>query len=173
MEADPRIGTASGKPYFTRPTTGKLVSEMCGDENSVGMVKFYRRECFKQIGGFVRELMWDGIDCHRCRMLGWVAGELGRPGDPLRAPARWARATSGYGGVEFGLASVVALHGHLQMTVLPIAIASRIAVMPLSVSDSSSGMTTNSEFAYSSRRSRSVIAPTVTLGGPGPRILWR
>jgi glycosyltransferase involved in cell wall biosynthesis len=71
MEADPRIGTASGKPWFK--SDGRTVSEKCGDENSVGMVKFYRTECFKQIGGFVRELMWDGIDGHRCRMLGWVA----------------------------------------------------------------------------------------------------
>lgn len=71
MEREPRIGTASGKPWFT--DGGKPVSEKCGDENSVGMVKFYRTECFKQIGGFVRELMWDGIDGHRCRMLGWVA----------------------------------------------------------------------------------------------------
>jgi hypothetical protein len=37
------------------------------------MTKFYRRECFRQIGGFVREVMWDGIDCHRCRMLGWTS----------------------------------------------------------------------------------------------------
>ncbi len=72
MEQEPRIGTASGKPYFT-DGGGRSVSERCGDENSVGMVKFYRTECFKQIGGFVRELMWDGIDCHRCRMLGWIA----------------------------------------------------------------------------------------------------
>jgi poly-beta-1,6-N-acetyl-D-glucosamine synthase len=72
MEQDPRIGTASGKPYFTDPA-GRSVSERCGDENSVGMIKFYRTECFKQIGGFVRELMWDGIDGHRCRMLGWIA----------------------------------------------------------------------------------------------------
>jgi biofilm PGA synthesis N-glycosyltransferase PgaC len=71
MEANPRIGTASGKPYFVQ--NGKAVSEMCGDENSVGMVKFYRTACFEQIGGFVRELMWDGIDCHRCRMAGWIA----------------------------------------------------------------------------------------------------
>jgi glycosyltransferase involved in cell wall biosynthesis len=72
MEADPRIGTASGKPYFTTPDGGQ-VDETCGDENSVGMIKFYRTECFTQIGGFVRELMWDGIDCHRCRMAGWIA----------------------------------------------------------------------------------------------------
>lgn len=69
MEADPRIGTASGKPYFE--SDGELVGETVGDENSVGMVKFYRTRCFEQVGGFVRELNWDGIDGHRCRMLGW------------------------------------------------------------------------------------------------------
>jgi hypothetical protein len=71
MERNPRIGTASGKPYMD--LNGQLVSEKCGDENSVGMIKFYRTRCFKEIGGFVRMLMWDGIDCHRCRMLGWIA----------------------------------------------------------------------------------------------------
>jgi glycosyltransferase involved in cell wall biosynthesis len=78
MERDPRIGTASGKPWF-RSDSGSPVSEKCGDENSVGMVKFYRTECFRQIGGFVRELMWDGIDGHRCRMLGWVAASWDDP----------------------------------------------------------------------------------------------
>ena len=73
MDAEPRIGTASGKPFFLDQETGRKVMETCGDENSVGMVKFYRTDCFVQIGGFVRELMWDGIDCHRCRMLGWIA----------------------------------------------------------------------------------------------------
>src|SRR5438128_9691273 len=85
MEAEPRIGTCSGKPYFFRPGTpvtnpsfpltdlSRLVSEKTGHENSVGMTKFYRTICFRQIGGFVRELMWDGIDCHRCRQLGWIA----------------------------------------------------------------------------------------------------
>jgi len=72
MEANPRIGTCSGKPYF-HDESGTLVSEMCGDENSVGMVKFYRTSCFREIGGFVRELMWDGIDCHLCRLNGWIA----------------------------------------------------------------------------------------------------
>jgi biofilm PGA synthesis N-glycosyltransferase PgaC len=85
MEADPRIGTCSGKPYFfvsessdNRPRfplydTAGLVSEALADDNSVGMTKFYRTRCFQQIGGFVRELMWDGIDGHRCRQLGWIA----------------------------------------------------------------------------------------------------
>jgi glycosyltransferase involved in cell wall biosynthesis len=77
MEADPRVGTCSGKPYMQ--LNGKLVSEKCGDENSVGMTKFYRVECFEEIGGFVRQVMWDGIDGHRCRMLGWVAASYDEP----------------------------------------------------------------------------------------------
>ncbi len=79
MELDPRLGTCSGKAYFPGPSNvhkgwdGELISEACGDETSVGMIKLYRRECFAAIGGFVREVMWDGIDCHRCRQLGWKA----------------------------------------------------------------------------------------------------
>src|SRR3977135_451997 len=73
MEGDPRIGTTSGKPWFVHPRSGALVSEGCGDEMSVGMTKFYRVACFQEIGGFVRQVMWDGIDCHRARMLGWIA----------------------------------------------------------------------------------------------------
>jgi poly-beta-1,6-N-acetyl-D-glucosamine synthase len=77
MDADPRIGTASGKPYFE--LDGRLVAEDCGDENSVGMIKFYRPECLEEIGGFVRALNWDGIDGHRCRMFGWKAVSWDEP----------------------------------------------------------------------------------------------
>jgi len=79
MEANPRLGTFSGKPYYPGPENvdetfeGELISEGCGDDTSIGASKFYRRQCFEEIGGFVREVMWDGIDCHRCRMLGWIA----------------------------------------------------------------------------------------------------
>ena len=72
MEADPRIGTCSGKAYF-RDGSGSLISEGISDEMSLGMTKFYRTSCFKAIGGFVREVMWDGIDCHKARQLGWRA----------------------------------------------------------------------------------------------------
>ena len=80
MEAEPRIGTTSGKPYFVRAQGGALVPEVCGDEMSVGMTKFYRTTCFREIGGFVREVMWDGIDCHRCRTLGWIAESVDAEG---------------------------------------------------------------------------------------------
>ena len=79
MSAEPRLGTCSGKAYYPGPTNlrqsfdGELVSEKIGDEMSVGASKFYRVTCYRQIGGFVREVMWDGIDCHRCRLLGWIA----------------------------------------------------------------------------------------------------
>ena len=73
MESNPRVGTTSGKPWFVHPKSAELVPEICGDEMSVGMTKFYRVACFKEIGGFVHQVMWDGIDCHRARMLGWIA----------------------------------------------------------------------------------------------------
>jgi biofilm PGA synthesis N-glycosyltransferase PgaC len=76
MEAEPRLGTLSGKPYFIRERDGAEVPEVIGDEMSVGASKLYRTACFREIGGFVREVMWDGIDCHRCRMLGWIAGSV-------------------------------------------------------------------------------------------------
>jgi glycosyltransferase involved in cell wall biosynthesis len=82
MEENPRIGTTSGKPYVVDPKTGAFEPETCGDEMSVGMTKFYRSTCFREIGGFVRQVMWDGIDCHRCRMLGWIAES--RDLEPLR-----------------------------------------------------------------------------------------
>jgi glycosyltransferase involved in cell wall biosynthesis len=82
MEREPRLGTTSGKPWFTHPQTGELVPETIGDEMSVGASKFYRVACFREIGGFVRQVMWDGIDCHRARLLGWIAESVDE--EPLR-----------------------------------------------------------------------------------------
>ena len=79
MRESPRLGSVSGKPYF-RNGAGKLVAEVASDQMSVGMTKFYRTACFREIGGFVRQVMWDGIDCHRCRMLGWQARSVDEPG---------------------------------------------------------------------------------------------
>jgi biofilm PGA synthesis N-glycosyltransferase PgaC len=106
MEANPRLGTVSGKPYYFHPTTGALVAEVCGDETSVGASKFYRTACFREIGGFVREVMWDGIDCHRCRMLGWIPESVDEEGlrflhlRPMGSSQKgiWAgRVRTGYG----------------------------------------------------------------------------
>jgi len=72
MEREPRLGSCSGKPWFVHPRTGALVPETCDGAMSLGASKFYRVSCFREIGGFVRQVMWDGIDCHRARMLGWM-----------------------------------------------------------------------------------------------------
>lgn len=72
MTENPRIATCSGKPCIE--LNGRLVPERDhGDETSIGASKFYRTKRFVEVGGFVREVMWDGIDCHRCRMKGWIA----------------------------------------------------------------------------------------------------
>ena len=72
MESDPLLGNFSGKTYIN-PGGDRWVSERMGDENAIGPTKFYRRECFQEIGGFVSEVCWDGIDGHMCRMKGWKA----------------------------------------------------------------------------------------------------
>jgi len=78
FERDPWLGTISGKLHL-RNDRGELEIERTGDENSVGPVKLFRTQCFKDIGGFVREVCWDGIDGHMARMNGWVACSLDEP----------------------------------------------------------------------------------------------
>jgi poly-beta-1,6-N-acetyl-D-glucosamine synthase len=77
FEEDPWLGTISGKLYLRHD--GQLERERTGDENSVGPVKFFKTTTFNDIGGFVREVCWDGIDGHFCRMRGWVARSVDDP----------------------------------------------------------------------------------------------
>src|SRR6185312_5217753 len=77
MAANPLVATCSGKAYVEE--RGLLINEGHGDDMSLGMTKFYRVSRFKAIGGFVRAVMWDGIDCHRCRMHGWTACSWDEP----------------------------------------------------------------------------------------------
>ncbi|MFO0013938.1 MAG: glycosyltransferase family 2 protein [Planctomycetota bacterium] len=79
MEADPRLGTISGKAYYIDHNTGKQVLELIRDHMSVGASKFCRKECFEETDGFVRQVMWDGIDCHTARLCGWKAGSFDEP----------------------------------------------------------------------------------------------
>lgn len=77
MTENPQIATCSGKAYVREGD--RLIPERHGDDTSLGMTKFYRVTCFEKIGGFVREVMWDGIDNHRCRMFGWIARSWDEP----------------------------------------------------------------------------------------------
>lgn len=74
---DPYLGAASGKPFLQE---GKdLVEERMSDEMVAGQVNFYRRQCFEDIEGFVREVHWDGIAFHKARIKGWRTRSLRHP----------------------------------------------------------------------------------------------
>ena len=78
FDKDSYLGAASGKPFLE---TGKgiLVEERTSDEMVAGMINFYRKECFDDIGGFVRQIHWDGIAYHRARMKGWRTRSINNP----------------------------------------------------------------------------------------------
>jgi poly-beta-1,6-N-acetyl-D-glucosamine synthase len=67
---DPQLGSASGK-LFLDLGNGILTEERIADESVFGGMLCLRRKCFEDIGGFVKEVMWDGIAFHRARMAGW------------------------------------------------------------------------------------------------------
>ncbi|WP_330202482.1 glycosyltransferase family A protein [Cyanobacterium sp. Dongsha4] len=74
---DPHLGSASGKSYLLED--GKLTLERMADEMVAGQINFYRRQCFEDIGGLVREVHWDGIAFHRARMKGWRTRSINDP----------------------------------------------------------------------------------------------
>lgn len=74
---DPYLGSASGKPYLLEE--GKLTIERMSDEMVAGQINFYRRQCFEDIGGLVRQVHWDGIAYHRARMKGWRTRSIDEP----------------------------------------------------------------------------------------------
>ena len=81
MAADDRLGSVSGKPYFWVGEEGasELRSERIADDVSCGASKFYRRTFLDDIGGLVKGLIWDGVDCYRGRMLGWRSKSIDDP----------------------------------------------------------------------------------------------
>jgi poly-beta-1,6-N-acetyl-D-glucosamine synthase len=74
FDRDPDLAAASGKVF--RPEGDGHVEEFMIDEMVAGQFKLYRRHCFEQIGGFVREVMWDGIDFHKARIHGYRTASL-------------------------------------------------------------------------------------------------
>ena len=77
FDQDSYLGAASGKSFLEED--GKLVEERSSDEMVAGQINFYRRKCFEDIGGFVREVHWDGIAYHRARIKGWRTKSIRHP----------------------------------------------------------------------------------------------
>jgi len=69
FKENPELGIASGVVYEN--FKGKLIRMKGLPWPTSGGIKCWRRKCFEQIGGLVRGLVWDGIDCFKAMMLGW------------------------------------------------------------------------------------------------------
>jgi glycosyltransferase involved in cell wall biosynthesis len=67
---DPRVGMASGTTLLL--VEGNLVSERYANYHVPGQAKFYRRECFRDIGGLQCIYGWDIIDETDARRHGWL-----------------------------------------------------------------------------------------------------
>lgn len=66
---DPRVGMASGTTYLK--VGEKLVSERHAPYYVPGQAKFYRRQCFQDIGGLQPLYGWDILDQADSRRHGW------------------------------------------------------------------------------------------------------
>ena len=77
FEMDARLAAVSGK--VVRPEGNQFVPEWIIDEHVAGQFKLYRRTAFEEIGGFVEEVLWDGIDVHMARMKNWNTTSFAHP----------------------------------------------------------------------------------------------
>lgn len=75
--AQPKLAAVSGKVY--REEGAAKVEEYIIDQHVAGQFKLYRRSAFEEIGGFVEEVLWDGIDVHTANMKGWQTKSFYHP----------------------------------------------------------------------------------------------
>mgnify|MGYP005838325421 CR=1 FL=1 len=76
FEKDKRLGISSGTRYDRRKHSSGFKKVIVPVGYVGGPFKFYRRECFHQIGGLIRRSGWDGVDIVKARMLGWDTKEI-------------------------------------------------------------------------------------------------
>jgi biofilm PGA synthesis N-glycosyltransferase PgaC len=69
FEKNPKLGIASGDCYHYEGD--RLVREKSYKLHVRGAARAYRKRCWDDIGGVIRELGWDAIDVYKARMMGW------------------------------------------------------------------------------------------------------
>jgi poly-beta-1,6-N-acetyl-D-glucosamine synthase len=71
FEREPKLGIGGGN--ISNLVDGILVTEWAGDPpfHVRGATKIYRRRCWDEIGGLIREAGWDTLDEVKANMLGW------------------------------------------------------------------------------------------------------
>jgi poly-beta-1,6-N-acetyl-D-glucosamine synthase len=113
FEKDPRLGIAAG--HFHEEVNGRFVLSKVPDWHVRGASKIYRRQCFRDIGGVVEILAWDGVDEIRAQLTGWYSRAFLEPHvNHLRAQGAAAQGSRGgllRGRARLGLCSYI-LHYH-------------------------------------------------------------
>ena len=73
---NPRLGVTGGTRY-ERKNDDKPFRKVLVPYGFVGgPYKFYRKQCFLDIGGLIHRAGWDGVDTVRANMKGWQTHEL-------------------------------------------------------------------------------------------------
>ena len=73
--SDSRLGIASGI-YLEMDEAGAWTEVEMPSYHAAGACKILRRECFKEIGGFIIAAGWDTVDEIRARAKGWKTGHF-------------------------------------------------------------------------------------------------
>jgi len=73
---DPRLGITGGTRYEQVLNRGPFKKLAVPAGYVSGIDKFYRKECFADIGGLIRRAGWDGVDTVRANMAGWRTGQI-------------------------------------------------------------------------------------------------
>ncbi len=76
FEDDPRLGITGGTRYEQINESSPLKELVVPDDYVCGIHKFYRRECFGDIGGLICRAGWDGVDNIKANMHGWKTYQL-------------------------------------------------------------------------------------------------
>lgn len=78
--ADPSLGIAGGTICIQVNGTLEPESKVDKPFHVRGATKIYRRKCWEQIGGLIRESGWDTLDEIKSNMLEWKTRTIGGPG---------------------------------------------------------------------------------------------
>ncbi|MBU0490147.1 MAG: glycosyltransferase family 2 protein [Bacteroidetes bacterium] len=67
---NPLLGLCGGT-IVVRNAKGKLIAEKTASHHVRGALKFYKKECFSDIGGLMKKYFWDGTDEMMAMYKGW------------------------------------------------------------------------------------------------------
>jgi glycosyltransferase involved in cell wall biosynthesis len=73
---NPKLGITGGTRYERHTFNGQYKKVLVPKGFVGGPYKFYRKECFEDIGGLIVRAGWDGVDSVRANMKNWQTGEI-------------------------------------------------------------------------------------------------